>query len=35
MSVQDTVKAIGGRFFPPLEAAFWIVLTVYLALVVG
>jgi len=35
MSVQDTVKAIGGRSFPPLEAAFWIVLTVYLALVVG
>jgi uncharacterized membrane protein len=35
MSVQVTVKAIGGRSFPPLEAAFWIVLTVYLALVVG
>ena len=35
MSVQDTVKAIGGRFAPPLEAAFWIVLAVYLALVVG
>jgi len=35
MSVQDTVKAIGGRFSPPLEAAFWIVLAVYLALVVG
>jgi putative membrane protein len=35
MSVQDTVKAIGGRFFSPLEAAFWIVLAVYLALVVG
>ncbi len=35
MSVQETVKAIGGRFSPPLEAAFWIVLAVYLALVVG
>ena len=35
MSVQVTVKAIGGRSFPPLEAAFWIVLAVYLALVVG
>ncbi|THD49942.1 MAG: carotenoid biosynthesis protein [Bradyrhizobium sp.] len=35
MSVQDTVKAIGGRFSPPLETAFWIVLAVYLALVVG
>jgi uncharacterized membrane protein len=35
MSVQDTVKPIGGRFSPPLETAFWIVLAVYLALVVG
>lgn len=35
MSVQDAVKAVGGRSFPPLEAAFWIVLAVYLALVVG
>jgi uncharacterized membrane protein len=35
MSVQDTVKAIGGRFFPPFEAALWIVLAAYLALVVG
>jgi uncharacterized membrane protein len=35
MSVQDTVKAVGDRFSPPLEAAFWIVLAVYLALVVG
>lgn len=35
MSVQDTVKTIGGRFSPPLEAVFWIVLAVYLALVVG
>lgn len=35
MSVQDSVKAIGGRAFSPLEAAFWIVLTFYLALVIG
>jgi uncharacterized membrane protein len=35
MSAQDTVKAIGGRSFPLREAAFWIVLAVYLALVVG
>ena len=30
-----SVKAIGGRAFSPLEAAFWIVLTFYLALVIG
>ena len=30
-----SVKAIGGRCFPPLAAAFWIVLAVYLALVIG
>jgi uncharacterized membrane protein len=35
MSAQDTVKAIGGRSFPLRETAFWIVLAVYLALVVG
>jgi uncharacterized membrane protein len=35
MSAQDTVKAIGGRTFPLRETAFWIVLAVYLALVVG
>jgi putative membrane protein len=35
MSVQETLKAAGGRSFPPLETAFWIVLAVYLALVVG
>lgn len=35
MSAQDTVKAIGGRFSPPLEAVFWIVLAIYLALVAG
>ena len=35
MSVQESVKAVGGRSFPPLEAAFWIVLAAYLALVVG
>lgn len=35
MFVQDTLKAIGGRSFPPLETAFWMVFAVYLALVVG
>lgn len=35
MSVQDTARAIGGRFSPPLEAALWIILAVYLTLVVG
>jgi uncharacterized membrane protein len=35
MSVQESLKAVGGRSFLPLEAAFWIVLAVYLALVVG
>ena len=35
MSVQDTIKAIGGRSFPPPEAAFWLGLAVYLALVIG
>ena len=35
MSFQDAVKAVGGRGFPPLQAAFWIVLAIYLALVVG
>ena len=35
MSVQQTVKAVGGRSFPPLKTAFWIGLAVYLALVVG
>ncbi len=35
MSVQDSVKAVGGRSFSPLAAAFWIVLAVYLALVIG
>ncbi len=35
MSVQDTIKPAGDRSFSPLEAAFWIVLAVYLALVVG
>jgi uncharacterized membrane protein len=35
MSAQDTVKAIGGRSFPLRETAFWIVLAVYLAMVVG
>ncbi len=35
MSVQETLKAASGRSFPPLETAFWIVLAVYLALLVG
>jgi uncharacterized membrane protein len=35
MSVQDTVKAVDDRSLPPLEAAFWIVLAIYLVLVVG
>jgi hypothetical protein len=35
MSAQDTMKAVGGRCLPPLGTAFWIVLAVYLALVVG
>ncbi len=35
MSVQESVKALGGRFSPSLEAAFWAFLAVYLALVVG
>jgi putative membrane protein len=35
MSLQESVKAAGGRSFPPMVAAFWIVLAVYLALVVG
>jgi uncharacterized membrane protein len=35
MSVQDTLKAVGSRSFLQLEAAFWIVLAVYLVLVVG
>jgi uncharacterized membrane protein len=35
MSVQDTVNPIGGRMFASFETAFWIILAVYLALVVG
>jgi len=35
MSVQDTVKAIGGRTLSPWRTAFWFVLAVYLALVVA
>lgn len=35
MFVQDTLKAIGGRSFRPLETAFWMVFAVYLVLVVG
>ena len=35
MSVQETVKAIGGRSFRPPEAAGWAVLAIYLVLVVG
>jgi uncharacterized membrane protein len=35
MSVQETVKAIGGRPFRPPEAAGWAVLAIYLVLVVG
>jgi len=35
MSVQESVRAAGSRSFRPLEAAFWIVLITYLALVVG
>jgi uncharacterized membrane protein len=35
MSVQDTVKPIGGRMFVPFETTFWIILAGYLALVVG
>jgi uncharacterized membrane protein len=35
MSLQESVKAAGGRSFPPMVAALWIVLAVYLALVVG
>lgn len=35
MSVQETLKAVGGRSFPPLKTAFWVVFAVYLALVVG
>ena len=35
MSVQDMIKAIGGRSFPLPEAAFWLGLAVYLALVIG
>jgi putative membrane protein len=35
MSAQDTMKTVGGRAFSPLGTAFWIVLAVYLAMVVG
>ena len=35
MSAQDSVRAVGGRSLPSFETAFWIVLAVYLALVVG
>jgi uncharacterized membrane protein len=35
MSAQETVKAIGDRSVPRLEAAGWVVFAVYLAMVVG
>ena len=35
MSVQDTVKAVGGRSFRLPEAAGWTVFAIYLVLVVG
>ncbi len=35
MSVQQTVKAIGERSFPWLEAVGWTVFAIYLVLVVG
>jgi uncharacterized membrane protein len=35
MSAQETLKADGGRSLPLRETAFWIVLAVYLALVIG
>ncbi len=35
MSVQDTIKPTGDRSFSQPEAAFWTVLAVYLALVIG
>ena len=35
VSEQETVRAVGGRSYPLLETAFWIVFALYLVLVVG
>lgn len=35
MSVQETVRPLGGRSVPLLEMVFWIFLAIYLALVIG